>query len=365
MRLHKKLQDGKKILLIKRDSVLKLRFLRYIASFIIGIRGPKCIALRIKKRFFFLLKFRLQLKINEDQVKLIHIFNEKLCFLGMIFKGIKKRNVTFRRISSVEQCQRIQLHVLSTVRKYTDRSFKYFRAHILGQLRKKYKEFKYNYTSKNSVLFLEKINTIFSILNVNKNQVKQGQRFLLNSIIRELSLLQIKELEQNVFKEKFKELQDLVKSEKKKIALISFQEFSSLLPITKVMIIQRIVQLYGKILGLRMLSYVSIKRLAFIIIFKYYPYVWDFPKSLIARVCAINKSQQVMKFRLIFEYLRSFQIPERIVYRRSCIGSVFFKRFRYIQEFVDLGLVLNADLFYIKQKLEYFGILKQNKPQVV
>jgi hypothetical protein len=70
------------------DEYIRTRYVRYADDFIVGFRGSKEIAIKVKKEISFFLKSTLHLVVNEEKSKLINTYSEKAYFLGFAIHNV-------------------------------------------------------------------------------------------------------------------------------------------------------------------------------------------------------------------------------------------------------------------------------------
>lgn len=121
------------------DSFIRVKFVRYADDLLVGIRGPKRLALTIKKTIRFFLKSELQLSINENNLSLFDSYATKIPFLGMTIHNIVTKISTYRNSRELEMIKRSRSRVLTRINVFNIRREKLFRERILLNLRRNYK----------------------------------------------------------------------------------------------------------------------------------------------------------------------------------------------------------------------------------
>lgn len=285
----------KKKLLIRRTGLyptlldarfIRVKFVRYADAFIIGVRGPKYIALKIKKRITFFLRSRLQLEINEDKTKLIHVYNDKVYFLGMVIKYVKTKNVPFRKAATIERFRRLKSRIIAKLERHKKRRFITFKELLMTKLQKKHELVGTSHYKKGEQKLLEGLTNLFHLLGIQKREVEIGQRALLSRISFEISKIKVKGLEQSTLYKKMEVLPQLFKEEESSVVP---NEIRSLIPITTISIIERLVNTFGNNLGLKVLSRASITRVKYANDIKYYPESLELPEFLKQEILNIRK----------------------------------------------------------------------------
>jgi hypothetical protein len=122
------------------NTYIKIKYVRYVDDFIVGVRASKETALKIKKEIIFFLKSSLHLRINEDKTKIYQTYCEKVKFLGMNIHNVPTKHLPFRRARHLEQIKRNKSRIINRVIGMQNRRSKIFREHIIEGLKNHYKE---------------------------------------------------------------------------------------------------------------------------------------------------------------------------------------------------------------------------------
>jgi hypothetical protein len=70
------------------DTFIRVNYLRYADNFLLGLRCPKYIVLKIKCTLEFFMKSQLRLKLLEQKIKVFDSFSTKVPFLGMLIHNV-------------------------------------------------------------------------------------------------------------------------------------------------------------------------------------------------------------------------------------------------------------------------------------
>nr|AVR57719.1 hypothetical protein [Halamphora calidilacuna] len=122
------------------DQYIRVKYVRYVDDFIVGVRASKETAIKIKKEIILFLKSSLHLRVNEDKTKIYQSYCEKIKFLGMNIHNVPTKNLPFRRARHLEQIRKNKSRIVNCVIGMQNRRFKIFREHIFEGLRKHYKK---------------------------------------------------------------------------------------------------------------------------------------------------------------------------------------------------------------------------------
>lgn len=184
------------------DSFIRVKFVRYAENLLIGVRGPKHLALTIKQAVRFFLKSELQLSINEATLSLFDSYATKISFLGMTIHNIVTKNLPYRNSRELETIKRGKLRVLTRVNVFNIRREKLFRERILLNLRRNYKVAQ---DCGNLKKYEMELLAGFSIL-LPKDLVKLTDRYLYRMLIQKF--LKITNIQNNEKLQKFLKLWD-------------------------------------------------------------------------------------------------------------------------------------------------------------
>ena len=82
-------------------SYTRVKFLRYADDVAVGVIGPKALPKQVQEEIADFLKAELNLELNKDKTRIIHLATEKASFLGYEFKTssarLRRRNLRKRR----------------------------------------------------------------------------------------------------------------------------------------------------------------------------------------------------------------------------------------------------------------------------
>ena len=94
-------------------NYIRMRYLRYADAILIGIRGPKLVAEKIKMEMANWLSMALHLNLNEKKTHLSYIIGNKIEFLGFYLYNIPYNQMPFRNSRRIEKFKRIKSRLLA------------------------------------------------------------------------------------------------------------------------------------------------------------------------------------------------------------------------------------------------------------
>jgi group II intron reverse transcriptase/maturase len=94
-------------------NYIRMRYLRYADDFLIGIRGPKPVAEKIKTEMVNWLKMNLHLNLNMKKTHLTYIVGNKIKFLGFYLYNIPYNQMPFRNSRRIEKFKRVKNRLLA------------------------------------------------------------------------------------------------------------------------------------------------------------------------------------------------------------------------------------------------------------
>jgi hypothetical protein len=120
-------------------SFIRVKYVRYANDFLIGVRGPKTLVLKIFRSVIFFLKSTLQLNLNEEKSKIIDSFSNKIPFLGMLIHNVSTKRLPFRKNRALQNKKRKLTRVLLRADAIENRQTKRLKDECLKLLRNSYK----------------------------------------------------------------------------------------------------------------------------------------------------------------------------------------------------------------------------------
>lgn len=272
------------------DSYIRIKYVRYVDDFIVGVRASKETTLKIKKEIIFFLKSSLHLRINENKTKIYQTYCEKVKFLGMNIHNVPTKHLPFRRAGHLEQIKRNKARIVNRVIGMQNRRSKIFREHILEGVRNHYKKAE---DSGSLDQWKQNLKKAISIV-IPSDKLNNNSRRVFSQFVKELD--KFWHLDQNEALTNFLENQD-------------HQNFSNeneiikkepiLIPLTRKEILSRIVsalELQGlKAPGSKAGKYANIFNEVGHI--KYCPEIITFSSSLIESLNKINKDTKSDRFK--------------------------------------------------------------------
>lgn len=92
---------------IENCNYVRIKYIRYADDFIIGIRGSKEIAEKIRDLVKVFLKSNLHLEMNMEKTKITDTYSNKASFLGMLIYNKHPKDLPYRNSRSVENAKRV------------------------------------------------------------------------------------------------------------------------------------------------------------------------------------------------------------------------------------------------------------------
>lgn len=93
--------------LIENENYVRIKYVRYMDSCIIGVSGSIGIALKIKTLIKSFLKSNLHISLNEEKTKIINIYSNKVLFLGFCIYYKNSLNFMHRHSREIENTKRV------------------------------------------------------------------------------------------------------------------------------------------------------------------------------------------------------------------------------------------------------------------
>lgn len=214
-------------------SFIRVKYVRYADDFLIGVRGPKTLVLKIFRSVIFFLKSTLQLNLNEEKSKIIDSFSNKISFLGMLIHNVSTKKLPFRKSRVLQNKKRKLTRVLLRADALENQRTKKLKDECLKLLRNSYKSHRKDRKPlKEDFISLIKGSPVFG------NVIKNSNRAIYREFIQ--SLLLVSDIQEN------QTLKDFLNLWEKELSLDieNFKnENSPTRPITKSETIRRIVEI--------------------------------------------------------------------------------------------------------------------------
>jgi len=93
--------------ILESEEYVRIKYVRYAANFIVGVRGSFELANKIKELIKNFLKTNLHLEINIDKTRIINTYGNKVKFLGMLIYNNNIQELPYRNARAVENIQRV------------------------------------------------------------------------------------------------------------------------------------------------------------------------------------------------------------------------------------------------------------------
>lgn len=161
------------------NAYQRTKYIRYADDFIIGYRGPKENAIKIKEEIISFLKSNLHLKVNEEKTKLIDTYSNKAHFLGFEIYNVADK--PFRKAGELQQIMNNKRRLLNRIKEKQIRMEKNIRIKVLENLRENYKVL----GKKKYIKSLQEAISFF----IPEDQIKQLSRKIYQKLIKELASL--------------------------------------------------------------------------------------------------------------------------------------------------------------------------------
>jgi len=214
-------------------SFIRVKYVRYADDFLIGVRGPKTLVLKILRSVTFFLKSTLQLKLNEEKSKIIDSFSNKIPFLGMLIHNVATKNLPYRKSRALQNKKRKRTRVLLRADALVNQQTKRLKEECLKLLRNSYKDHRRDRKPlKEDFISLIKGSLVFG------DVLKNSNRALYREFIK--NLLLVSDIQEN---QTLKNFLNLWEKELSLDAEDFKNENSSSRPITKSETIRRVVEI--------------------------------------------------------------------------------------------------------------------------
>ena len=214
-------------------SFIRIKYVRYADDFIIGVRGPKTLVLKIFQSVIFFLKSTLQLNLNEEKSKFIDSFSNKISFLGMLIHNVATKKLPYRKSHALQNKKRKLNRILLRADTLENQQTKKLKDECLKLLRTSYKAHRRDRKPlKEDFISLIKNSPTFGDI------VKNSNRAVYREFIQ--NLLLVSDIQEN---QKLKNFLKLWEEELTSEAEDSKNKNSLTRPITKSETIRRIVEI--------------------------------------------------------------------------------------------------------------------------
>ena len=120
-------------------SFIRVKYVRYANDFLISVRGPKTLVVKIFRSVIFFLKSTLQLNLTEEKSKIIDSFSNKIPFLGILIHNVSTKSLPFRTNRALQNKKRKLTRVLLRADALENRQTKRLKDECLKLLRNSYK----------------------------------------------------------------------------------------------------------------------------------------------------------------------------------------------------------------------------------
>lgn len=94
-------------------NYIRVRYIRYVDDILIGVRGPKKVAMKIKTEMQNWLKSNLHLNLKEEKTQLTYCLGNKINFLGFSLYGTPYDQLPYRNSRRIEKRKRVRARILA------------------------------------------------------------------------------------------------------------------------------------------------------------------------------------------------------------------------------------------------------------
>lgn len=122
------------------DNFIRVKYVRYADDFIVGVRAPKNVVLKIKKEISFFLKSNLRLEINEEKTKTTNTYHGKARFLGMTIHNIIPAYQPGRYSQLKQKIIKNRNRAIGFIEAKFNQKARIFHDELLSNFRKEYRE---------------------------------------------------------------------------------------------------------------------------------------------------------------------------------------------------------------------------------
>jgi hypothetical protein len=177
-----------------KNSYIYVKYIRHINNVLLGIKGSKFLAEKILKTIKFFIKSNLQLNINEEKLKLLNSFSNKIPFLNMLFYNNTKNFFLYKyQNDNINNKKRKQLRIINRIQILKHKQMKILKKKCYILLRNSYTIYQKNPLNiKKDFFSLIKNSLILKGLNKEKTD-----QFIYQEFLRKLQQI-IKKKESNI-----------------------------------------------------------------------------------------------------------------------------------------------------------------------
>lgn len=93
--------------IVECADFIRIKYIRYADDFIIGVRGSRDLAIKIKELVHTFLKGSLHLDLNLEKTKITNTYSDRAKFLGFLIYNKNARDLPYMNSRSVENAKRV------------------------------------------------------------------------------------------------------------------------------------------------------------------------------------------------------------------------------------------------------------------
>jgi len=162
------------------ENFIRVRYIRYTEDFLIGVRGPKFIAEKIKNEVTNWLKSNLHLNLKKEKTNLTYSVGNKINFLGFSLYRTPYNQLFYRNSRCIEKAKRVKAKLLAEKASTKQKLNKQLRLSLTKAIKRNLRQ---NNTKSVNSIIEELSKNLIVILN---NKVTSKSSF--REILRELEL---------------------------------------------------------------------------------------------------------------------------------------------------------------------------------
>lgn len=178
-------------------NFIRVRYIRYADDFLIGVRGPKLVAEKIKNEVTYWLKSNLHLNLKKEKTKLTYSIGNKINFLGFNFYRKPYSQSPYRNSRRIEKAKRIKVRLLAEKDRAKKKLEQQLRLNLTKAISQNLRE---NNTKSVNYIIKELSKDLISSLGADKITSKSSYRAILRELERKLSDVILNDTNKNLKK---------------------------------------------------------------------------------------------------------------------------------------------------------------------
>lgn len=92
---------------IEGEQFVRIKYIRYVNDFIVGVRGSLELAKEVKTMIVSFIKRSLHLILNDEKIKIINTYSDRVTFLGMLIYNTLTRDFSYKKARAEEGIKRV------------------------------------------------------------------------------------------------------------------------------------------------------------------------------------------------------------------------------------------------------------------